>query len=246
MSRAFRPCLARDRRDVSHGPAQWGAPSHHPAPACSKASFPENPWPSPRNPTPPDRYTPDPSVMTALRSPRILTREVLAGLVVAMALIPEAISFSIIAGVDPRVGLFSSFVMAVSIAFLGGSPRHDHRGDRRRRAGDRPGRCASTAWSTSSPRSSSPASSRWSSALLGVAKLMRFIPRSVMVGFVNALAILIFAAQLPQLHRCAVARLPARRGRHRDHGADAALHQGRAGAARGDRADHRRSSWSPA
>jgi SulP family sulfate permease len=47
---------------------------------------------------------------------------VLAGLVVAMALIPEAISFSIIAGVDPRVGLFSSFVMAVSIAFLGGRP----------------------------------------------------------------------------------------------------------------------------
>src|SRR5690625_5473059 len=48
--------------------------------------------------------------------------EVLGGLIVALALIPEAISFSIIAGVDPRVGLFASFTMAVSIAFLGGRP----------------------------------------------------------------------------------------------------------------------------
>jgi SulP family sulfate permease len=62
----------------------------------------------------------DSRTVTALRSPRLLTRELLAGLVVAIALIPEAISFSIIAGVDPRLGLFSSFVMAVSIAFLGG------------------------------------------------------------------------------------------------------------------------------
>ncbi|WP_255409241.1 SulP family inorganic anion transporter, partial [Cryobacterium sp. Y57] len=54
-----------------------------------------------------NRYKADPTVMKALRTPRILTREVLAGLVVAMALIPEAIAFSIIAGVDPRVGLFS-------------------------------------------------------------------------------------------------------------------------------------------
>jgi SulP family sulfate permease len=57
------------------------------------------------------------SVRAALRSPRRLRTEVLAGLVVALALIPEAISFSIIAGVDPRVGLFASFTMAVSIAF---------------------------------------------------------------------------------------------------------------------------------
>lgn len=64
-----------------------------------------------------------PTVMSALRSPRLLKTEVLAGLVVALALIPEAIAFSIIAGVDPRVGgLFASFVMAVSIAFLGGRP----------------------------------------------------------------------------------------------------------------------------
>ena len=58
----------------------------------------------------------------ALRSPRMLRTEVLAGLVVALALIPEAISFSIIAGVDPRVGLFASFTMAVTIAFVGGRP----------------------------------------------------------------------------------------------------------------------------
>ena len=69
-----------------------------------------------------ERYRDDPSVATVLKSPRLFTREALAGLVVALALIPEAISFSIIAGVDPRVGLFSSFIMAVTIAFVGGRP----------------------------------------------------------------------------------------------------------------------------
>src|SRR6478752_5296960 len=64
----------------------------------------------------------EPSVLTALRTPRILTKEVLAGLVVALALIPEAISFSIIAGVDPRVGLCASFTMAVVISIVGGRP----------------------------------------------------------------------------------------------------------------------------
>ena len=57
-----------------------------------------------------------------LKSPRRLKTEVLAGLVVALALIPEAIAFSIIAGVDPRIGLFASFTMAVTIAFVGGRP----------------------------------------------------------------------------------------------------------------------------
>ncbi|TXJ07136.1 MAG: SulP family inorganic anion transporter [Aeromicrobium sp.] len=57
-----------------------------------------------------------------LKSPRLLRIEVLGALVVARALIPEAIAFSIIAGVDPRLGLFASFTMAVSIAFLGGRP----------------------------------------------------------------------------------------------------------------------------
>jgi sulfate permease, SulP family len=145
-----------------------------------------------------DRYKPNPSVLTALKTPRILTREVLAGLVVALALIPEAISFSIIAGVDPRVGLFSSFVMAVSIAFLGGRP------------------AMITAATGAIALVIAPVAREYGLdyflatvllagvlqillAVAGVAKLMRFIPRSVMVGFVNALAILIFMAQLPQL-----------------------------------------------
>lgn len=146
----------------------------------------------------PNRYRADPSVLTALRTPRILTREVLAGLVVALALIPEAISFSIIAGVDPRVGLFSSFVMAVSIAFLGGRP------------------AMITAATGAIALVIAPVAREYGMdyliatvmlggliqvvmGVLGVAKLMRFIPRSVMLGFVNSLAILIFMAQLPHL-----------------------------------------------
>ncbi|APF35109.1 SulP family inorganic anion transporter [Microbacterium paludicola] len=143
-------------------------------------------------------YRIEPTVVQALRSPRLLTREVLAGLVVALALIPEAIAFSIIAGVDPRVGLFSSFVMAVAIAFLGGRP------------------AMISAATGAIALVIAPVAREHGIdylvatvllggviqivlAVLGVAKLMRFIPRSVMVGFVNALAILIFLAQLPQL-----------------------------------------------
>ena len=144
------------------------------------------------------RYRIEPTVLQALRSPRILTREVLAGLVVAIALIPEAIAFSIIAGVDPRVGLFSSFVMAVSIAFLGGRP------------------AMITAATGAVALVIAPVAREYGMdyflatvilagvfqvvlGAVGVAKLMRFIPRSVMVGFVNALAILIFTAQIPHL-----------------------------------------------
>ena len=58
----------------------------------------------------------------SLLSPAVLRTEVLAGLVVGLALIPEAIAFSVIAGVDPRVGLFSSVTMAITIAFAGGRP----------------------------------------------------------------------------------------------------------------------------
>ena len=146
----------------------------------------------------PNQNRVNPSVLTALRSPRLLTREVLAGVVVAVALIPEAISFSIIAGVDPRVGLFTSFVMAVSIAFLGGRP------------------AMITAATGAIALVVAPVAREYGMdyfiatvilagvfqvilGLVGVAKLMRFIPRSVMLGFVNALAILIFSAQLPQL-----------------------------------------------
>ncbi|GAB7051319.1 SulP family inorganic anion transporter [Catenuloplanes indicus] len=149
------------------------------------------------------------SQMTAARGPRlsrpawlssgaVLRTEVLAGLVVALALIPEAISFSVLAGVDPRVGLFASFTMAVTIAFTGGRPAmisaatgaialviaplvKDH-GLGHLIAAVIVGGLIQIVL-----------------ALLGVARLMRFIPRSVMVGFVNALAILIFTAQLPHL-----------------------------------------------
>ena len=131
-------------------------------------------------------------------SPRVARTEVLAGLVVALALIPEAISFSIIAGVDPRVGLFASFTMAVTIAFTGGRPAmisaatgaialviaplvRDH-GVEYLFATVLLGGTFQVVL-----------------GLLGVARVMRFVPRSVMVGFVNALAILIFTAQLPQL-----------------------------------------------
>ena len=149
-------------------------------------------------PDPASRYRIEPTVLQALRSPRLLTREVIAGLVVALALIPEAIAFSVVAGVDPRVGLFSSFVLAVVIAFTGGRP------------------AMITAAAGAVALVIAPVAREYGPdylivtivlagliqivfAALGVAKLMRFIPRSVMVGFVNALAILIFVSQLPQL-----------------------------------------------
>jgi SulP family sulfate permease len=139
-----------------------------------------------------------PTVLEALRDPRRFRTEVLAGLVVALALIPEAISFSIIAGVDPRVGLFASFTMAVSIAFLGGRP------------------AMISAATGAIALVIAPVARTYGMdhliatvllagvlqvalGLAGVARLMRFIPRSVMVGFVNALAILIFWAQVPHL-----------------------------------------------
>lgn len=124
--------------------------------------------------------------------------EVLAGLVVALALIPEAISFSILAGVDPRVGLFASVTMAVAIAFTGGRP------------------AMISAATGAIALVIAPVAQNYGLdyliatvllggvfqiilALLGVAKLMRFLPRSVMTGFVNALAITIFLAQVPHM-----------------------------------------------
>ncbi len=119
----------------------------------------------------------------------------LAGLVVAVALIPEAIAFSIIAGVDPRVGLFASFTMAVTISFTGG----------------RPGMISAATGAMALvvvPLVRDHGVEYLLAATLvtgvfqvacgavGIGRLMRFIPRSVMVGFVDALAILIFKAQL--------------------------------------------------
>ncbi|WP_020107041.1 SulP family inorganic anion transporter [Nocardia sp. 348MFTsu5.1] len=142
--------------------------------------------------------TPPTTVRSLLRTPVQLRKEILAGLVVALALIPEAISFSIIAGVDPRVGLFASFTMAVTIAVVGGRP------------------AMISAATGAVALVVAPLVDEYGLDFLlatvilagllqivlsvaGIAKLMRFIPRSVMTGFVNALAILIFSAQLPQL-----------------------------------------------
>ncbi|MCF8611056.1 SulP family inorganic anion transporter [Gordonia sp. HY285] len=140
----------------------------------------------------------DGPVITALRSPRLLTRETLAGVVTALALIPEAISFSIAAGVDPRMGLFASFTMAVSISIVGGRPAMIS------------GAAGSTALVIAPVVRDHGIDYLLATVILagvlqivfsvcGVAKLMRFIPRSVMVGFVNALAILIFSAQVQHM-----------------------------------------------
>jgi SulP family sulfate permease len=138
------------------------------------------------------------SVRATLMSPRRLKTEVLGGLVVALALIPEAIAFSIIAGVDPRLGLFASFTMAVTIAFVGGRPAMISAAT------------GAVALVIAPLVKSHGVDYLIATVILagifqivlglsGVAKLMRFIPRSVMVGFVNALAILIFMAQVPDL-----------------------------------------------
>ena len=134
----------------------------------------------------------------AFSSPTRLRKEVLAGLTVALALIPEAIAFSILAGVDPSLGLFASVIMAITIAFTGGRP------------------AMITAATGAVALVIAPVAREYgldyfiatvllagvlqiALAALGVAKLQRFIPRSVMIGFVNALGILIFTAQLEHL-----------------------------------------------
>lgn len=122
--------------------------------------------------------------------------DILAGIVVALALIPEAIAFSIIAGVDPMVGLYASFSIAVIIAFVGG----------------RPGMISAATGAMALVIVDLVADYGLQYLLaatiltgviqmlfgvFGIAKLMRFIPNAVMIGFVNALAILIFMAQVP-------------------------------------------------
>ncbi len=124
--------------------------------------------------------------------------DVLAGAVVALALIPEAIAFSIIAGVDPKVGLFASFSIAVISAFAGG----------------RPGMISAATAATAVlmvtlVRDHGLQYLLATTVLAGLLQIgagalrlgavMRFVSRSVLTGFVNALAILIFLAQLPEL-----------------------------------------------
>lgn len=121
--------------------------------------------------------------------------DVLAGIVVALALIPKAIAFSIIAGVDPMVGLYASFCIAVVIAFMGGRP------------GMISGATGAMALLMVTLVSEygleyllvATVLTGIIQILFGVFKLanvMKFVPRSVMVGFVNALAILIFTSQI--------------------------------------------------
>jgi SulP family sulfate permease len=124
--------------------------------------------------------------------------DLLAGLVVALALIPEAIAFSIIAGVDPKIGLYASFSIAVLIAFVGG----------------RPGMISAATAATAVlmvtlvrdhglqyllAATVLAGLLQIGAGLLKLGQVMRFVSRSVMTGFVNALAILIFMAQLPEL-----------------------------------------------
>jgi SulP family sulfate permease len=124
--------------------------------------------------------------------------DLLAGLVVALALIPEAIAFSIIAGVDPKVGLYASFSIAVIIAFAGG----------------RPGMISAATGAMALVMVTLVKEHglqyllaatvltgvlQIAAGLVKLGGLMRFVSRSVITGFVNALAILIFLAQLPEL-----------------------------------------------
>ncbi len=124
--------------------------------------------------------------------------DLLAGLVVALALIPEAIAFSIIAGVDPKVGLYASFCIAVVTAFLGG----------------RPGMISAATGAMAllmvtlvkdhglqylMAATLLTGLLQIGAGYLKLGSLMRFVSRSVVTGFVNALAILIFMAQLPEL-----------------------------------------------
>ncbi|ODT65071.1 MAG: sodium-independent anion transporter [Pelagibacterium sp. SCN 63-23] len=124
--------------------------------------------------------------------------DILSGIVVALALIPEAIGFSIIAGVDPKVGLYASVVIAIVISFAGGRPA-----------------MISAATAATAVLFGSLVREHGIDYLLAatilagllqiaagwlrVGAIMRFVSRSVMTGFVNALAILIFMAQLPEL-----------------------------------------------
>ncbi|MCK1795618.1 SulP family inorganic anion transporter [Streptomyces sp. XM4193] len=134
-----------------------------------------------------------------LKDPKVWRTEILAALVVALALIPEAIAFSIIAGVDPAVGLFASFTMAVTIAVVGG---------RRAMVSAATGAVAlviapvNHEYGLGHLIATVMLAGVMQIALgaIGVARLMRFLPRSVMTGFVNALAILVFLSQLPELH----------------------------------------------
>ncbi|OAT26194.1 sulfate permease [Buttiauxella ferragutiae ATCC 51602] len=138
------------------------------------------------------------SLAYVLRSPRLLARESLAGVVTALALVPEIISFSVIAGVDPKVSLVASIVLCLSMSIFGGRP------------------AMVTAAAGSVALVIGPMVHQYGVAYIfpavllagliqivfgvsGLARMMRYIPLSVMTGFVNALGILIFFAQVPHI-----------------------------------------------
>ena len=140
--------------------------------------------------------SPENRVASVLRSPKQLTRETLAGVITALALIPEVISFSVVAGVDPKVSLIASVVLCLALSVLGG----------------RPAMVTAAAGSVALvigpmvhqhgvqyilPAVLMAGVIQILFGVLGMARLMRFIPQSVMTGFVNALGILIFFAQVP-------------------------------------------------
>lgn len=146
--------------------------------------------------SPPSTATMEYTVSHVVRSPRLLLRETLAGVITALALIPEVISFSVIAGVDPKVSLIASVVLCLAMSVLGGRP------------------AMVTAAAGSVALVIGPMVSQHGVqyilpavvmagviqilfGVLGMARLMRFIPAAVMTGFVNALGILIFFAQVP-------------------------------------------------
>ncbi|MGP3592428.1 SulP family inorganic anion transporter [Vagococcus sp. WN89Y] len=140
------------------------------------------------------------TLLGALRSPQAFTREILAGVITALALIPEVISFSVIAGVDPKVSLIASVVLCLSMSLLGG----------------RPAMVTAAAGSVALvigpmvhqngveyilPAVLLAGVIQILFGLTGMARLMRFIPHAVMTGFVNALGMLIFFAQIPHFWR---------------------------------------------
>ncbi|MGK3140922.1 SulP family inorganic anion transporter [Pantoea sp. C2G6] len=140
----------------------------------------------------------DISVGRVLRSPALLTRECLAGVITALALIPEVISFSVIAGVDPKVSLIASVVLCLTLSILGG----------------RPAMVTAAAGSVALvigpmvhlhgveyilPAVVMGGVIQILFGVAGLARMMRYIPRSVMLGFVNALGVLIFFAQVPHV-----------------------------------------------
>ncbi len=138
------------------------------------------------------------SLRYVLRSPRLLVRESLAGVITALALIPEVISFSVIAGVDPKVSLVASIVLCLAMSVLGG----------------RPAMVTAAAGSVALvigpmvhlhgvgyilPAVILAGLIQILFGITGLARMMRYIPLSVMTGFVNALGILIFFAQVPHV-----------------------------------------------